>query len=39
MPLMQILSRHLSQHERFSNQFEQNIQPPPTEEEEEEEES
>lgn len=30
MPLMQVLSNHLSQHEQFSNQFEQKIEPPPT---------
>lgn len=36
MPLMQALSNHLTQHEQFSHQFEQNIeppQPPPSQEE------
>lgn len=34
MPLMQSLSNHLTQHEQFSHQFEQKIEPPgPTEEE------
>jgi hypothetical protein len=33
MPLMQVLSNHLSQHEQFSHQFEPKVDPPTTEEE------
>jgi hypothetical protein len=33
MPLMQSLSNHLTQHEKFSHQFEQDLEPPASEEE------
>jgi hypothetical protein len=33
MPLMQVLSNHLNQHEEFSQQFEASVEPPTKEEE------